>query len=293
MDTNRQSLRNRSLTLLADATGTLEGAGVESANLDAVLLLAAAVGVDRSKLLAGAYSLDDRSIARFHEFIGRRADREPLAYIICRKEFFSLEFEVNHQVLIPRPETELVVDAALRFLAQKPAAAVLDLATGCGAIAIAIAVNAPDARVMATDISTGAIAVARRNAARLGCGSRMEFGAGDCWEALLPCSHRKFDLIVSNPPYVSEPEMARLEPEVARFEPARALLGGKDGVEFYRRIAQGIGSHLAAGGEIIVEVGTGQAAQVATLLGDGGGRVIEVIPDLAGHQRVVRATLPV
>lgn len=290
METNPDSVRNRGSALLVRARAILEAAGVDSPALDAELLLAAATGVDRSKLLSGSHSLDERSIVRFEEFIARRAAREPVAYIVCRKEFYGLDFEVTPDVLIPRPETELLVETALEFLAHRPQAAVLDLGTGSGAIAIAIAVNAPGVRVAATDISTAALALARRNAERLGCAQRVEFAAGDCWAAL-PCSHPKFDLILSNPPYIPSDEVARLQPEVARFEPESALLGGKDGLEFYRRIAREVSSHLTAGGEMIVEVGAGQAAAVALALSDCGCRVLEVLRDLDGHERVVRARL--
>jgi release factor glutamine methyltransferase len=193
-------------------------------------------------------------------------------------------------VLIPRPETELLVATALQAIAAKPRAAVLDIGTGSGAIAIAIAVNVPGARVAATDVSMAALAVARRNAESLGCAGRLEFTLGDCF-ARLTCSHPKFDLIVSNPPYIPAHELARLEPEVARFEPGVALAGGKDGLEFYRRIAREVGSYLGGGGEVIVEVGAGQAGQVANLLSAGGCRVLEVLRDLSGHERVVRARL--
>jgi release factor glutamine methyltransferase len=261
---------------------------VDSAALDAGVLLAAALGVERSKLYTGSFSIDDRLLARLHEFVARRADREPLAYIVGHKEFYGLEFEVNRHVLIPRPETELIVEAALEAVRARPSATVLDLATGSGAIAIAIAVNAPGVRVTATDISIAALEVARRNARRHRCAHRVDFAAGDCWDAP-SCSHDKFDLIVSNPPYVRAGELPRLQPEVARFEPAIALLGGEDGLDFYRRIAWEVGAHLIAGGEVIVEVGVGQAAAVSGLLDDGGCHPVEMVRDLSGHERVVRA----
>ncbi len=290
MKPDREHIRNRKRLLLARAAQTLEQAGVERPAAESELLLAAALGIDRARLLTGAFSFDDRSIARFEKFIAQRASRAPVAYILGYKEFYSLEFEVNRDVLIPRPETELLVAAALEVLGEKPRASVLDIGTGSGAIAIAIALGAPGAHVMATDISAAALAVARRNAERLGCAGRSEFAAGDCFAALT-CSHPKFDLIVSNPPYIPAAELARLEPEVARFEPERALLGGQDGLEFYRRIAREVGSHLIGGGEVIVEVGAGQAGQVANLLSHGGCCVREALRDLSGHERVVRARL--
>ncbi len=288
MEPDRESVRNRKRILLARAAQTLAQAGVERPAAESELLLGAALGVDRARLLTGSFCFDDRSIARFDEFIARRAAREPLAYIIGHKEFYSSEFEVNRDVLIPRPETELLVATALALLRERPHASVLDIGTGSGAIAITIALGAPGARVVATDISAAALAVARRNAERLGCAGRVEFAAGDCFAALT-CSHPKFDLIVSNPPYIPADELTRLEPEVARFEPEVALMGGKDGLEFYRRIAREVGSYLIGGGEVMVEVGAGQAGEVANLLGESGCRVREVLRDLSGHERVVRA----
>ena len=290
MESHCDDGRDRTRVLLADAAAVLSKAGVESPALDAGVLLASVLGVDRSKLYTRSLLIDDHAIIRYRQCIGRRAAREPLAYIVGRKEFYGLEFEVNRHVLIPRPETELVVETALAAVRTKPSATVWDLATGSGAIAIAIAVNAPDVSVTATDMSTAALEVARRNAQRHRCERRVDFAAGDCFAAL-PCSHPKFDLIVSNPPYIAEAEIAGLEPEVARYEPGTALLGGKDGLDFYRRIGREVGAHLAIGGEVIVEVGAGQAGAVTRLLEEGGCCPVEVVRDLSGHERVVHARL--
>jgi release factor glutamine methyltransferase len=289
MESNRDRVRTRILTLLAEAAEVLAHAGVENSKLDASVLLAAVLGVDRSRLFTGLASFDGRSISRFHKFVARRAAREPLAYIVGHREFFGLEFAVSPDVLIPRPETESIVEAALAALRAKPRAAVLDFGTGSGAIAVAISTNALDAQVIATDIEPDALKIAGRNAAYHGCSARIQFLLGDGFAAL-PCSHPKFDLIVSNPPYVRDDEMGGLQPEVAR-EPEIALRGGKDGLDFYRRIAVEAGSYLIGGGEIIVEVGAGQAAEVARMLEDGGCRIVEMIRDLAGHERVVRVRL--
>ncbi len=206
MESHCDDGRDRTRVLLADAAAVLSKAGVESPALDAGVLLASVLGVDRSKLYTRSLLIDDHAIIRYRQCIGRRAAREPLAYIVGRKEFYGLEFEVNRHVLIPRPETELVVETALAAVRTKPSATVWDLATGSGAIAIAIAVNAPDVSVTATDMSTAALEVARRNAQRHRCERRVDFAAGDCFAAL-PCSHPKFDLIVSNPPYIAEAEI--------------------------------------------------------------------------------------
>lgn len=274
---------------LAQAAEILRRAGVESFALDAELLLAAAAGSDRVRLLSGSFAPDREHLERFARLVGRRASREPLAYIVGHKEFHGLEIEVDRNVLIPRPETELVVDTALRFLRRRPESRVMDLGTGSGAIAVAIGLRCAGAKVSASDISAAALDVARRNAERHGCADRIEFLLGDGFAAI-PCSHPKFDLIVSNPPYVCEGEVAALQPEVARYEPGIALRGGKDGLDFYRCIADGAGSYMAAGGEIIIELGAGQAAPAARIMEKGGWRTLEIIRDLAGHQRVLRAS---
>jgi release factor glutamine methyltransferase len=216
--------------------------------------------------------------------------REPLAYLIGRREFFSLDFEVTPAVLIPRPETETLVGAALEFIAAHPDSRVLDLGTGSGAIAVSIAASAPRARIVATDLSAAALAVARRNAERHGAGARVEFRRADLFEPLdsgAPLG--RFDLIVSNPPYIEDAALASLAPEVARFEPRCALVGGPDGLDFYRRIARAAREHLEPGGATMLEVGAGQAGRVAALLADAGMAPAAVINDLAAVARVVVA----
>jgi release factor glutamine methyltransferase len=283
-------MRTQAHNLLAQASAILTRAGIDSADLDAGLLLAAAAGVERARLLSGSLSVDQECILRFHRLIDRRAAREPIAYILGRKEFYGLDFEVSRDVLVPRPETELLVETALKVLRARPRSRVLDIGTGCGAIAVAIAVNAVEAEVTATDVSASALELARRNARHHRCDLRIDFCCADLFVAP-SCSHHKYDLIVSNPPYVRAEDLARLDPEVARYEPAIALLGGRDGLDFYRRMTVEIASYLCTGGEVIVEVGAGQAAEVAGLLEAGGCRVVETLRDLAGHERVVHARL--
>ena len=208
-------------------------------------------------------------MARFERMVGRRTAREPLAYIVGHREFYSLEFVVRPGVLIPRPETETVVEAALGFLRERPAAKVLDIGTGSGAIAIAMAANAPEAQIVAIDISKVSLEVARENARRHGCAGRIAFVEAD-YAALdaraLPFA--SFDLIVSNPPYITEAELPALAPEVRDFEPRLALDGGVDGMEFYRKIAAGLARWLAPEGEVILEVGAGQAEAVEAIIVD-------------------------
>jgi release factor glutamine methyltransferase len=251
---------------LDSALIVLTAAGCETPRLDAEVLLAAAMGVDRSVLIADP----GRGVEPepFRDYVRRRAAREPVAYILGRKGFRRLELEVDPRVLIPRPETEHVVEAALSL---PTGARVVDVGTGSGAIALALADERPDLRVVATESSPGALAVARANGARLGL--EVEWLEGDLLEPVTG----PVDAVVSNPPYVRDGE--RLAPELA-FEPAEALCAGPDGFEVYRRLVPAV----AGVPFVAFEVGAGQAAEVASMLG-----TTEVIRDLAGIERVVVA----
>ena len=276
--------------LLEDASGRLCAAGVDAPRLDAELLLAFAVGITREALFATSIILDDPLRGRYFGLVGLRAARMPLAYIVGRREFYSLALEVSPEVLIPRPETELLVAAALEVIASRPTATVLDLATGSGAVALAIAANAPRVQVIATDVSAPALAIAARNAARHALEPRVEFRLADCWEVLDGgVALGRFDLIVANPPYVRNDEIASLAPEIRAFEPRLALAGGPDGLDFYRRISAAARPHLAPDGAIIVEVGEGQAGDVATFFRARGFDNIALLRDFANIQRVIRA----
>jgi release factor glutamine methyltransferase len=264
--------------------------GVESSHLDAQLLMAEAAGVAREAVVTGSIELSPAILTKFDALIARREKREPLAYIVGHKEFYSLDFEVTPAVLIPRPETEFVVIAALESIAGKPEARVLDIGTGSGAIAIAIAVNAPRAQITTVDISADAIAVASRNARRHGVEDRVTFRRGDCFHMLdggAPLG--TFDAIVSNPPYLDDAEIASLEPEVSRFEPRIALNGGARGFEILQRITIGAREHLATDGELVLEMGVSQVAQVLGSIISAGLHVTDVINDLAGQMRGARA----
>jgi release factor glutamine methyltransferase len=279
------------VTAVARACARLARAGVESARLDAELLMAVAAGVSRARLIAGGVEIDQAGADRFEWMVARRQAREPLAYIVGHREFFSLDFAVGPGVLIPRPETETVVEAALELLRGRPAATVLDIGTGSGAIAIAIAKNAPKAQIVALDISNVALEVAADNARRHRCAGRVAFLRGDCFAALedgVPPLD-PFDLIVSNPPYIAETEFAAMTPEVCDFEPRVALAGGRDGLNFYRGIAAGLARWLAQDGEVILEVGAGQADAVEAMMRSAGCAVSARKRDLAGIDRVVRA----
>jgi release factor glutamine methyltransferase len=272
--------------LLADAESALVQSGVDSARLDAELLMAATCAVERATLLAGTVRLTQAQSESFAAMLARRAAREPLAYIVRRREFFSLEFEVTRAVMIPRPETETLVETALEFLGQRAEAHVLDIGTGSGAVAVAIAVNAPQVAVTATDISAQALEVARRNAARHGLKRRIALLEAD----LLPQGAQAvFDLIVSNPPYVESQAIESLAPEVRLYEPRIALEGGSDGLKSSRAIARVARSHLAPGGAVMVEVGAGQARRVRELFLSAGFANVTSVRDLGGTERVVCA----
>jgi release factor glutamine methyltransferase len=250
----------------------LTAAGCGTPRLDAEVLLAAAMGVDRAVLIADpGRGLEPGEARAFQDFARRRVQREPVAYILGRKGFRRLELAVDPRVLIPRPETEHVVEAALGLPVD---ARVVDVGTGSGAIALALADERPDLSVVGTEVSPGALAVARANAARLGLS--VEFLEGDLLE---PVSG-PVDAVVSNPPYVRAGE--RLAPELG-YEPVEALYGGEDGLDVYRRLVPA----AAQAAFIAIEIGAGQAADVTALVREAGFQAVEVIPDLAGIDRVV------
>lgn len=271
--------------VLARAASRLERVGVETPRLDAEVLLAEACGLSRCGLLARRASLGEPEARRFDAMLARRERREPLAYILGRKEFFSLDFDVNPHVLIPRPETETLAAAALDHLKIRGASRVLDIGTGSGILALTIAIHEPRTRVVATDVSISALEVARRNAQRHRCENRIEFVEA----SLFPPDGERFGLVVSNPPYIQDQSIDSLAPEVARFEPRVALAGGADGLDFYRRIASGVRPRLAAGSAVMVEIGAGQGAEVAEIFERLGLKVVALARDLAGIERVIHA----
>ena len=268
--------------LLAAATQRLGGA---DARLDAELLLAHALGVSRAKLYAWPEHEPD-AVARetFQRFIEARAGGEPVAYLTGRREFWSLDLAVSPAVLIPRPETELLVELALERIAAGTPSRVADLGTGSGAIALAIASERPRARVVATDASADALAVARGNAERLGFGN-VTFAQGDWLEAL---GQERFDVIVSNPPYIAAGD-AHLEAGDLRREPHGALVAGTDGLDAIGRIVATASAHLDPAGWLLLEHGWDQAARVRALLDAHGYRDIASVRDGAGHERVTLA----
>jgi release factor glutamine methyltransferase len=278
---------------LAAATDALTAAGVPEARLDAELLLAAASGRGRASLIADPGAELPPAVSRIYgEFVRRRLRREPVAYIVGTKGFRRIELAVDRRVLVPRPETELLVEVALERRPDR----MLDVGTGSGAIALALADELPDAAIVATDTSPGALAVARANAERLGLAGRVHFEAGTVPEGVA------FDLVLANLPYVAERDWAGLEPEVTEWEPREALLAGEDGLDAYRELLAPLDAGpaeclrptfsdapevLAGAAAVAVEIGEGQAVEVAELMRDAGFAEIEVRADLAGIPRVV------
>jgi release factor glutamine methyltransferase len=251
------------------------------AALDARVLMRAALGVSEARLAAHPeHTLTETQRARFLDWVGRRRAGEPVAYLTGEREFYSLAFKVTPAVLIPRPETELLVEAALQRVPAHVPFRILDLATGSGCVAVAIAAHRPRARVTATEVSRAALAVARDNAARHGAG--VEFLEGDWFDAL---AGRRFELIVSNPPYVAERD-PHLSQGDSRFEPRAALVAGADGLSCIRLIIAQARAHLEPGGGLLFEHGHDQAERCRALLAQAGYFEVATRHDLAGIERV-------
>jgi release factor glutamine methyltransferase len=281
------------LRLLTWTTSFLKERGSENPRLDAEVLLAHARQCERIMLYAAFDEVvaDDVRTA-FRELVKRRSAGEPVAYLVGNREFYSLRLKVTPDVLIPRPETEFVVVAALDALKRSATKLaeprVADVGTGSGAIAVAVAKHAPQCCVVAIDISPAALAVARENAVTLGVADRIEFQQGDLF-ATIPAD-RKFAVIASNPPYVSETEMADLAPHVKDHEPHLALFGGPTGTEIIERIIPQAAERLLPGGYLILEASPMTIPRVVELLaGDGRFEPATVVKDLAQQARVVQA----
>lgn len=275
------------LRLLEWTKRFFESKGIDTARLDAELLLAHALGCRRIDLYARYDEVPaGQPLDRFREMVRQRARRVPARYLTGETGFRSLTLTVNPSVLIPRPETEFLVEQALERIPEGEPRLVADLGTGSGAIAIAMAVERPQARAVATDASAEALAVARANAERHEVAARIAFRQGRWLEALEPGT--VFDAIVSNPPYVATADLERAMPEVRDHEPRAALDGGPDGLDAFRGLVAEAPAWLKAGGWLIVEVGAGQARVVADLARQGEAyAAIDIAPDFAGIDRVV------
>ena len=267
------------------ARDRLKGAGIDTPVIDARLLLEAAAGATRADLLNDPHRLLTPEQAQALEgYLERRERREPIAHILGRKGFWTVMLSVGPQVLTPRPDTELVVIAALERLEPASAARVLDLGVGSGAILLSVLAERPAAKGLGVDISEEALAVARENAANLGLAGRTALLRGD-WTAGL--EDDGFDLVVSNPPYIPTADIPTLDPEVRQYEPLAALDGGPDGLEAYRRLAPEILRVLKPGASFVVEIGHDQGAAVSSLFAAAGADDVELRQDLGGRDRVV------
>jgi release factor glutamine methyltransferase len=270
----------------------LAEAGVPDAAGQSELLLRHVVGWDRPALLArGHETLPSWAQARFLALVRERARRRPLQHLTGMQAFWRHEFVVSPDVLIPRPETEVLVEAALELLRGREAPVVVDVGTGSGCIALSLAAERPDATVHAVDVSPAALAVAVENARRLGLGSRVQFHEGDLLAPLAQIA-RSLDLVVSNPPYVDPAELPALEPEVRDHEPRAALLAADPPYGVYRRLAAQAAGLLSEGGYLAVEVGRGMASEVSAALAAAGVEPLQVQRDLQGIDRVVIARIP-
>jgi release factor glutamine methyltransferase len=271
-------------------TETLRQAGIESPDADARLLIGHALGLDRTALLTnGDRTLREDDVAAIDALAARRLQHEPVSRILGRREFWSLSLDVSGAVLVPRPETETIVEAALDFVVRGglrlERLRILDIGTGSGALMLALLTELTNATGIATDISPAAIEVARANAERLGLAKRCGFVVCNIAAGVTGL----FDLIVSNPPYIARAEIATLDPEVRDYDPVLALDGGMDGLDAYRAIATQAPALLAPGGRLIVELGAGQEGPVRTLFTKSGMTVEAARPDWAGIPRALSA----
>lgn len=313
---NMLAIAEKTLTIqevLSWAEDYLAQYDVPDAKAEAEYLLAHALDCKRSGLyLNFNQAVDSYELQRFVGFVERRIKREPSQYIIGEQEFWGLAFKVTPDVLIPRPETELLVEETLRIargmwdvgcgkasskdIFTPPTShplprIILDLCTGSGCIAASLAKEIPKCKVYATDVSEKALSVARENAERHGVADKIHFLQGNLFEPFKAMGI-KFDMIVSNPPYISKRVLHELQPEVKDYEPRTALYGGEDGLDFYRRIISGSPAYLSAGGYLMLEMGYGQAEEIKELMEQNKAfEHIVIKKDLAGIERIIKAQI--
>ena len=274
-----ETLRN-ARTVLADS-------GIAACGRDSSSLLTLALNKDATFLIAHPeYVLTPEEKTRFDEYLTRRASREPLQYIRGNQEFYGLEFELTPDVLIPRPETEHLVEAAIDVLKGTRRSRICDVGTGSGCIPVSILHELPGASGIALDISPEALQVAARNANKHGVGDRLGFRESDLFSAL---TNERFDIIVSNPPYVDSADIEHLQPEVRDFEPIGALTDGADGLSIIERIVREAPEFLKPGGLLLMEIGSGQHERVLTMFDPSSWADVATIPDLQAIPRVIKA----
>jgi release factor glutamine methyltransferase len=296
MDNQTEELTTESRTIrhaVLDGVRLLCGADIQSARLDAEVLLGHALNVGKAEIYLNADSaLSIEDEGRFRELLMRRAKREPVAYLTGRKEFWSLDFDVTPDVLIPRPETELLVELVIQRATEtsrKVPLRILDIGTGSGAIAVSLAKELPEAQIWAVDLSAAALNIAGINSRQHGVASRIRFLLGDLFNPITEPA-AIFDVIVANPPYIRSGELADLAPEIRDWEPMIALDGGADGLAAYRRIVDEAGNYLAPGGHILLEIGDDMGKAVADLFGHTGGyETPSIYRDYAGKDRIIAA----
>jgi release factor glutamine methyltransferase len=269
------------------AAARLEAAGVDGAHLDARVLMAFALGRDAGWLIGHRDEvLASEEQSHFEALVARRAAREPLAYITGEREFWSLPFRVSPATLIPRPDTETLVEAVLAALPDRDGTArILDLGTGSGCIVLALLHERPAAQGVGIDIAPQALDVAKVNANALGLAGRADFRAGSWFDVLAP--DETFDVIVTNPPYITENEMVELAPEISGHEPPGALAAGADGLDAYRQIFAGLAGRLRTGGVFAGEIGHRQGMAAVQLARAHGLEEVRILDDQAGRARVV------
>jgi release factor glutamine methyltransferase len=269
----------------------LDAAGIDGPVIDARLLVEAAAGASRADIIADPHRvLSEAQAATLEDYVARRERREPLSHILGRRGFWKIMLRVTPDVLDPRPDTETLVELALRELPEHQSVSILDLGVGSGAILLAILAERPAAKGLGVDVSEAALAVARDNAASLGLGRQVALLRGD-WTAGL--AEASFDLVVSNPPYIRSAEIEALQPEVRDHEPRLALDGGADGLEAYRALAPEVLRVLKPGGRFLVEIGWDQSGDVEALFAAAGGVSIATFKDLANRDRVVAGMRPI
>ena len=294
------------LSLLNWSQNYLSEKNIQQSRLDSEILLSTTLGLKRLDLyLQFERILNEEELASFKTVLKRRANFEPIAYILGKKEFWSREFEVNSDVLIPRPETELLIEQTLKILGPSPQPSptggeggsegkgrqgegersVLEIGTGSGILAITLAKEIKNTQVDAIDISPKALALAKKNSDRLETSSKINFIEADFTSYNFS---KTYDMIISNPPYIPSQEIETLMKDVSNFEPRLALDGGKDGLDFYRKIAQKAPALLKPQGFVVVEIGESQAKDVTKIFEDAGLKNISVIKDYSDHNRVVR-----
>lgn len=276
---------NSIANLLREASQVLEIRGVPEAWREAGSLLSFVIGKDRTFVISHADDLlEETELDRFREVVARRAEGEPLQYITGLQDFYGREFRVTPDVLIPRPETELLVEATLEVIADVRGPSICDVGTGSGCIAVTLLCERTDARAVAVDVSEAALKVAAQNAHVLGVGDRIELKLSDCFDGL---EKTTFDAIVSNPPYVSAAALPGLQREVRDHEPLIALSPGGDGLSLIRRLLQNAPHFLTPGGHMIMEIGFDQGEAVQELINPRFWRLVEIRPDLQSIPRIV------